>query len=274
MQKELQLFFEKQIEVFEQNFAKICESFDFDAIHDMRVAVKRLRAIMMLAEQLQPGFKSAETDIEIRELFRISGKIRDAQVQKNLLATYSEKSNINFSELATFLISFENKSIKKFNKYIHQNTASFFTGKIAIALPPIFANSEDPKIRSAIELLLQQLMETAGNLKSNQRHDEQLHEIRRKLKQCSYLLSVFEKGDKTLARKSKTLHELEKANDLLGEWHDHVVARALIFRFLSRKNENNFPGFSRYKILLTEINYRKQILYKEIVRFMESELGL
>lgn len=267
-------FFEKQTSAFEENFAKICESFDFDAIHDMRVAVKRLRALMMLAEQLQPGLKSNEAEGELRELFRISGKMRDAQVQQQLLSTYAKNLDINFPEFAVYLGNFEKKSIKKFNHYIRGNTSKFFTEKITGILPVIISNSEDHKIKSSMELLIRQLLVKAGKLKAEQQHDEHLHEIRRKLKQCNYLLSVFEKGDLSFDKMHKIVKELERANDLLGEWHDHVVARAMIFRFLVNKNEENFTGFSRYKHLLTHINERKQILYTEIVRLMETNLGL
>lgn len=267
-------YLEKQLASFDLNFVKVCDSFNSDAIHDMRVSVKRLRALMILAEKLEPSFNSAETEGELKQLFRLSGKMRDAQVQQSLLADYAQNLNISFGEYDLFLRNFEKKSKKKFTSYLKVNTSTDFTGNINQSLAELFNKTESTQIVTAINLLVDELLAKVREMNDDQQHDEHLHEIRRKLKQCNYLLSVFDKNDPDLPRLNETLHVLEKANNLLGEWHDHDVAREFLFNFLSNKNHDDYPGYSRYKLLLEKTGERKHFLHMKIIRLMESEMGI
>lgn len=273
MLKRLLSYLEKQLSAFDNNFVKVCDSFDFDAIHDMRVAVKRLRALMILAEKLEPSFNIAETEGELRQLFKLSGKMRDAQVQQSLLADYAQNLNISFGEYDLWLRNFEKKSIKKFTSYLKVNTSTDFTRNLSQTLSELFNKSENAQIVNAINNLVEDLLAKVREMNEDQQHDEQLHEIRRKLKQCNYLLSVFDKDDPDLPGLNKTLQLLEKANNLLGEWHDHDVAREFLFNFLNNKSTVDYPGYSRYKLLLEKTGERKHFLHMEIIRMMESELG-
>lgn len=273
MLQRLLSYLDKQLVAFDINFVIVCDSFNFDAIHDMRVAVKRMRALMILAEKLQPSFNSAETEGELKQLFRLSGKMRDAQVQQSLLADYAEKLNISFGEYDLYLRNFEKKSIRKFTSYLKVNTSTDFTGNLSQTLTDLFNKTESAQIVTAINLLVDELLAKVREMNDDQQHDEHLHEIRRKLKQCNYLLSVFDKNDPGLPRLNETLQLLEKANNLLGEWHDHDVAREFLFNFLSNKNHDDYPGYSRYKLLLEKTGERKHFLHMEIIGMMEVELG-
>jgi CHAD domain-containing protein len=273
MRQKLLSYFNHQIEAFRENLTKVREESGFDAIHDMRVAIKRLRAVFILAEKLQPGFSGEQTEGELRQLFRLSGKMRDAQVQLALLMDYESSMETAFSQYTTYLRNFERKAVKKFNDYVHLKSETDFIRATELMLPDLILKSDNIRIKSALHTLLEELFTAVESLKTDQQHDEHLHEIRRKLKQCNYLLSVFDTEDDAFPRMNKLLKKLEKANELLGKWHDHVIAIGYLSRFLKSKPTGDSGIFRPYLLLLEQITAEKHMLYLKIMGMMEKPIG-
>ena len=65
MQEKLLRYYSQHCSLFLENFNQALSGFDNEAVHDMRVAVKRLRAINLLLERLFPG-KVAVVESEMK----------------------------------------------------------------------------------------------------------------------------------------------------------------------------------------------------------------
>ena len=274
MQQSLLAFYNHQVDAFRENFTKVREEFGFDAIHDMRVAVKRLRAILILAKKLDPNQNRKYAEGKIKQLFRLSGKMRDAQVQQALLKEYESKMKADFGEYATYLMDLEQKSILKFQNYLYKHSTTDFTVDLGMALPALIVKSDTTRVKSAMDSLIGEFFHNVDLLKAQQQKDENLHEIRRQLKQISYLLSAFDSRDLDYPKLNKKIKMLEKANHLLGKWHDHVVAMTYLSRFLRNKDTGDSGGYNPYPLLMDAISTQKHQLYLKIKEMMNRLEGM
>lgn len=274
MHQRLSNYFGKQCTAFAANFVKVRESFDTDAIHDMRVAVKRIRAVLMLLEKLDPAFDAEKAEGELNRLFKLSGKMRDAQVQQLLIKKYESALDQDFSDFTGYLIRQEKKSIRRFTGYLEEHKVRDYTASFQQTADEIPGKKKGQAIGDAIINLVNELLEKCGNLKSDQVHDENLHEIRRKLKQCNYLLTVFHRDDPALPLLSQTLKLLETANDLLGEWHDHVVGMEVLRKFIKNASKNHAELPGQYPALYEAMKTRRHTLHLDVINMMEKQLGI
>lgn len=273
MQQRLDTFYEAQIDTFRENFEKVREDYGFDALHDMRVAIKRLRALIILCEKIDPGLSTTNTEGKLRQLFRLSGKMRDAQVQQALVSEYGGIMEVDFEEYSIYLLEYERKSIKKFSNFCIHHVANDFTQSISAKVPNIILNIDEKHLKSAFYALFKELLSAVESLNTDQQHDEHLHEIRRKLKQCNYLLSILDGEDEDLPQRNKLLKKLEKANDLLGKWHDHVIALEFLSRFLKNKNTGETGNFKHFLLLMDQFSEEKNNLHLKIMGLLEKPIG-
>lgn len=274
MKNNLQKYLEKQVLQFGANFKQVCRDSDADAVHDMRVAVKRLRALEVLAGKVAQNQIDPEASGELRHLFKLSGRIRDMQVQQQLLDLMAAKLNTSFGELAAYLKNSENKSISKFSDFTGKHFDTDFTGNLVKEIERIFNTAADSDLTSGVKSVVAEIIETVRLMKTDQQHEEYLHEIRRKLKQYNYLLSVYDKQSSDYPELLSTLQHLEKANNLLGEWHDLDVGREILLKFLGNKTVSSFTSYNRYMLLLETIASEKLRLHLAIIELLEKELGI
>lgn len=275
MHKRLETYLAKQCSVFLATYDLTLSSFDHDAIHDLRVAIKRIRTVFMLLEQMFPDqFKTGKAEGDLRELFRLSGRMRDAQVQQQLVSAYAETLNSSFEEYLNYLKNAEEKAISKFTKRLKGYQAEKDLDAKQDRVVTLLASADCDALRKHIILLVNDLLNNVRNIQADAAHDEHLHEIRRKLKQCHYLLSIFKKDDVALLHLHATLETLDKANDLLGDWHDRLVAMETLEQFFKKHKKNKLRGENRYRLFSEKLAEERHLLHMKILWLFESELKI
>jgi CHAD domain-containing protein len=275
MQNRLIDYLSKQCGLFQKNFNLVISDFDEDAIHDMRVAIKRIRAVFLLTERLIPGeFDALAEEGEMRRLFRLSGRMRDAQVQQLLLSTAAQDIGSTFGEYQTYLQTTESKAVKKFKKFLKEYDAEDDLKQKHEKVADLISKSGPEQVRLQIVQFVDELLMTAGKMHSDYEHDENLHEIRRKLKQCHYLLSVFNQRDPDLPQLKTTLKKLDKVNELLGNWHDQLVAMEMLDRFLEEFRKKGEAGENRYLLLRSNLAENRYLLYNKVVSYFTEKLNI
>ncbi|MCB9024422.1 MAG: CHAD domain-containing protein [Lentimicrobiaceae bacterium] len=275
MLKRLETYFLKHHQAFISNYALTINSFDSDAIHDLRVAIKRMRAVYVLLEKIFPEkFAAKEAEGALHELFRLSGRMRDAQVQQKLTATYEQKLNCSFTEYQHYLKIQERKAIRKFLKYLEGYEAETDMALKMEAFKTLMGLTDDETIRLNIINHVDELMHITKSMIDNQDKDENLHEIRRKLKECHYLLAVLKKNDPALPTLEKTLKTLDTTNNLLGEWHDQIVGMDTLGKFMQKKQIEMVIGINRYHLLGEHLAQDRLHLHSDIMRLIEQELKI
>lgn len=275
MQERLLDYFTKHCGLFIRNFNLVLSDFDADAIHDMRVAIKRIRAVFLLLERLYPHkFNPIEEEGRLRELFRLSGRMRDAQVQQQLLAGNALNLGSTFGEYQAFLHDAENKAIKKFKKFISKFDTEKELNQKQEKAGKLISTTDAEQIRIQIIQFVDELFLKARQMRADDEHDESLHEIRRKLKQCHYLLSLFSQDDPDLPKLNTTLKRLDKVNELLGNWHDQMIGMEMLDRFLRKFREKDEAGENRYLLLRENLNENRHLQYKKVLDYFSEKLNI
>src|SRR5258706_755958 len=82
---------EKQLTVFSENFLSLQKEISKDAVHDWRVAVKKLRSYAKLRARLTGKNENKKKPAPTDELFNVMGKYRDLQMSLALFSGIEER---------------------------------------------------------------------------------------------------------------------------------------------------------------------------------------
>ncbi len=218
-------------------------------VHNMRVAARRLLAELDLMQKAFPGQeKNGDYRYSLRNLAGTLGKTRDLDVFLENLEKYSsglpveEKNNL---EVLKFRLL--KKREKTFDELLTQlsnpKTRKFLDG-LQNALKPgakDLTEAKQGKVKpeevrhlagSAIWRSYEEVLAFQPHIKEGQ---PVLHRLRSACKRLRYTLEFFEEA---LGTETKTfITQLTGVQDVIGEWHDHIVARKKIGKLLT-----NHPG--------------------------------
>jgi CHAD domain-containing protein len=200
---------------------KAREEFEADAVHDLRVAMRRCRTMAESLSEVNPDPGWRKLKKASKPLFQNLGRLRDCQVErdwvkriggsgdafrKHLLKALAEKEKRLKIDAAVELGRFERKDWKKLNKKLGDR-AQFF--------PPesvVFQRLAQTRASEAAELF-----ERARKGRSR----VAWHRLRIGLKQLRYTVENF-----LPERYEAWQPEMKSLQDLLGEIHDLDVLRA------------------------------------------------
>ena len=191
---------------------------DPESLHDMRVAVRRLRALLRAGRELVAS-DTAELDERLKELGRILGDVRDLDVllarleaeaaelggrdgkrAESLLAALRTERSCSRSRLLAALRSDEYLALLDDTSRAIDELEPSGSG---VTLDEV-ADRASARLRKAVR----KLPDAPGN--------EELHAVRKKGKRARYAAELA--GQKNLVKRAK------KLQDVLGEHQDAVVA--------------------------------------------------
>ncbi len=219
-----------QRKTFEKCYPKIQDVSDDEAIHDIRVSIKKIRTLLRLLDFIYPG----EWDIRARykpykKIFKRLGLIRDLQVQQKLASYLKHKTTGNIEGYQEYLRENERMARFNVNTWLHQysmpdwhsletdiHSCYFRTGKNQIILK---ANEYiDGKIKQAKKLTVQ-------------KDRISIHLIRRLLKEARYMMDMMSSVLGNKMDYKPLQNNIKPIENYLGEWHDRMVALDYIFQF-------------------------------------------
>jgi CHAD domain-containing protein len=189
------------------------ETGDQDHLHKFRVEVKRLRAMLILADSagnkspLQKAFKP------VRQVFKKAGDIRSAYINLELAKEYKVEDD-------AFVIA-QNKQMEdaanafklKGEKYTDKLKTTHKT--IVDEIKPI----SDTHINQFYSKHLHRINDSLANL----RFDDSLHQCRKWIKILIYNYKLVEPSLQ-LKLNEDYLHDVQSA---IGDWHDNMLAKEL-----------------------------------------------
>ena len=207
----------KQQQIFLHNLAILKEQINPEAIHDLRVAVKKLRSYFRLYVIIcgQADWKTEFSETE--KLFSILGKYRDVEMNYDLVQSYAKENLAAYPSLESYFIANLQIIAGWIRKIIHEydnDEFAGFTEKLNSGLSK-FTNEQ---IQDEIQKIIR------GDLKKATPHfkhlREKTHEARKHLKDIFYWLELCpaEVIYSTPQRK-----KLKKILDGLGDWQDNEV---------------------------------------------------
>ena len=191
---------------------------DADAIHAMRVGVKKLRAFFSLAKQLPDYAFGAGKHLQTARLIQtIGGASRDTYLQEKHLKEYEIKLSWRFS-FAHLLLQHKQATAKE----MLQSTIKYCNLKKLGSLPERFRDATFDMDQTAATTALRTYLQEQQQdiiLPASRAHHTVWHEVRKTTKALYYQLSIMEQVLPASHTETLIAHT-KKAGELLGQWHD------------------------------------------------------
>lgn len=212
------------VEKLDTDYKLSSRHFGREAIHEMRVDIKRLRACLLLVDTILAQNRSEEILPRLKRLFKRAGNVRHYQLEMEITRRHMEDSGLKLDWYYNLLKAEELRHRRRFADLCDDFDLSFVgrgVRKIGRTFDPIANDDTALLIRQHFEQLLRNLQAITLDSKSESAH---FHAVRILSKQTRYVLEVLRKfraGDNHLESLDKHLLGLHQA---LGAWHDFDVA--------------------------------------------------
>jgi len=269
MTKIIRAYYEQHKSVFEFNFLMVLDDFNIEAIHKMRTSTKRLRALFILIEFLSgKNFKAKKQLKKIRALFRFSGRIREIQIEQQLILEYQTQLDQDYSTYLEYLKQREHREIARFLKYLPSHTereSMLKDEKIKMAIDQLKMITIKKPAIDFVKIKENKIRELTSKSHSNHR----IHSNRTHLKQLYYLFEILThliKAEKLLDMTNERIREIEQ---YFGEWHDLVNSPVYMNAFFKTKK---FRGDKKYVALKKVIAGKRIKMRNEIIDCIYPEL--
>lgn len=214
-----------------------------DHLHKFRVQVKKLRAMLILADsagnksQLQKDFKP------VRQVFKKAGDIRNAYINLKLAAEYKVEDDAFVIDQSRQMEDAANAFKLKGEKYLEKLKETYKAVEGGIK----------PISDAYIARFYSEHLHHIGDSLANLRFDDSLHECRSWIKILLYNYKLVAPSLQ-LKINEDYLHDVQAA---IGDWHDNVLAKELF-----KANELKDPA------LLARINRKHTRLENNIKKLV------
>jgi CHAD domain-containing protein len=252
--------------IFEENFNLVLQSFNMEAIHKLRTTTKRLRALFQLMEFLSDEkFKAKKQLKKIRTIFKHAGKIRETQIEQEMLANYEIKLKKSFPSYREYLQQREHREIAAFLKSVPKlsdRTTILDHQKILTATDAI---PEDIKTRT--EYFTNWKIGQLRKLNEKPTSNHRIHKNRTYLKQLYYLYDVICKltgKENILNMPADQLREIEQ---MIGNWHDKINSTRYLNNFFESKHGEKTKDYLQLKL---QIISERKLLREEITLILRD----
>ena len=239
-----------------------------EVIHNFRVHTKKMRALLRLFATSHEESKAPEMSKKVRKIYKLAGKVRDAQLmaqgalkkekEREQLAGYlswlGEARGLAKAELRDF---YSAKTIRKTAKRVRKAKAPSIS---PAALRAFF----DSKLAAIEDLRNKHPLE-----------EEDLHEIRKELKDLSYVAKIIDAGwpgALALVEMKGKLEELEKLTGRAGKFNDQHNALVSLEAYLATQPQDEGAAEVREKWALRKAEKRSKLL-KAIIAFGKKKTG-
>jgi CHAD domain-containing protein len=265
-------YFSHYLEQFRINLGKAMEDYDPEAIHEYRVAVKRIRSIIRAMDRIydDPLFppKMAQP---LRLMFKAGGTIRDDQVQIGLVEDIEKQFDKPFPLIKAYYI-----------KRIEDQRNSFFQKSVDFDYEVLQDISEeiekilDPLDDAHLELMLYQQLHKSMEKLKRKRYDlnepDNLHRFRTRFKENGYIAEMVYQSQYSHKVTKTAYNRMKKFGQELGTWHDHYQLwskTSIIFH--ESKNMDLLSEAFELRKLITPLHDK---LFQEILHLIKRDDSL
>lgn len=225
-------FLKEHLDHLSQHLSLFYESKEAEDIHQLRVNIKKIKALIQFFEHLEPDTNYKKKFQPIRKLFKQAGEIRELQLHLIRLESLQVRDEKNEKKLMAKLEKSINRFLKdkeKWDKYLNR-----FLEKTSKIDHTFEANTLAAYFNSTI-------LKTNNKLRKGE-----FHEARMKIKIILYLKSLFTDQQQNDIRIN--FEFLDQLQEKIGNWHDLQVGQ----------------GFSNTKSQKKEILMELETLEKEM----------
>lgn len=246
-------FLKEQEETFCHTWSMAAKTADMEAIHKLRVSLKRTAALLrMLNFEKKANYRLKKCFKPFRKIFKSAGPVRDFQVQEQLIKQIAQ--NLIVDEILVKKIT-EKKVLCIRNFFLEQKSFHILQAKRNFKLIEhyIISDNENDITRqlTKYEKNLRKMLSIYSNEKSGRFN---LHTARKMIKDMAYLIEMQGEALKT---EDPRFIVYKDTGHTLGIWHD----RAVLYNFLKEINPEETKKISGNIANLTDylINEKKNL---------------
>lgn len=226
-----------------RNFIAARDSYSVDGIHDLRVGIKRWRALMVLLQAILPGFDCGSCRKELNRIFKAAGRVRDCHIQQELIRNSRANRNWVLSEYYNDLKTTELPARERFVRI-----AAGFDPKLLDTVETGIAQATpsartDMMVQNAFRRLQQGMRILLRYDLPGGFPEGDLHAIRIRSKETRYLVEIIQNCLSHRQDLGDLNDRLYGVHQALGVWHDRQVALQRLTQFLDgrRKASGRVP---------------------------------
>ncbi|HPA72731.1 MAG TPA: CHAD domain-containing protein, partial [Spirochaetota bacterium] len=248
----------------DERYAKFCAELancrhtpSLDAVHDLRVSIRRLNAVLVKIEQFTPTVMVNQCARELKLLMKPLGKLRDVHVQVEWIVKTFPKIGPGLNEYLKKLWSKERRLTKKITAMLADYSPSECAALHRDVMLLTVADDEG-KFPAAGRELLDRLfadldaMKGGASARDNAAH---LHAMRIALKKYRYTVEILKPAlGEGAGKLLKRMHALQT---LLGDIHDFDVLIAKTLKF-SREKERTVYETANMKNALRKLRRQRR----------------
>lgn len=229
------------LENLKKNEAAFLSSFSSEAIHDMRVATRRLRAAIKTFNRILPS-KSKKIRVKFQKLFRVLENKRDLDVFSEFISRTLKTDPIVLA-----------KQMDKSQKQIVSILKSKYYEKLIKSIEELKTIPAKQNVlkfsRKGIQKALNKVLKIGSSMDSKA-DDKILHKLRISIKKLRYICEFFEPVFSKSLR--SFIEKTIKIQDILGEYQDAIVGISMLKRY---KSEFSLEEF---KLIKKEYELKKE----------------
>jgi CHAD domain-containing protein len=220
----LRTYVNKRLNEFQTNLDEVVLSLDKEAIHDLRVALKRIFALRKILKSCVRDYNESYAFyfLEVKTIFKYTGIIRDNQLMiENAIKCLNEEEYMEFS-------SVRNEQLQTAKKGLYTYLNSIDLKRVRKDLLKVFGVLDVVRAEYMIKVTQQYTGKNEGRivLQFNTTNCN-YHLIRKWVKEQFYLLQVLNDVFK-INGSYKLINRKKELGKVLGDWHDiRVLERHL-----------------------------------------------
>lgn len=220
---------------FEKEFINTVNTDEKESIHEMRVAIKRVRSILLLLKESKICKRKALKRFRhVYKVFDISGEIREYQIKCELLEIYMLKLNHDYENFRQSIIRMSAISKKRYWSEMRKISLIELSAGTELLKKQIVRSSNRSLNKNIKSFIVKRLVRSCQWLREANFRDY-LHDIRKYLKDIRFVTEQLENITSEIFKSTFTFKDIKKVEDLLGNWHDLDLFLIDINQYKGRK---------------------------------------
>lgn len=217
--RKLQRMLKQRMDDIERHAMQLFSTNDAEVIHQLRVGFKKFRALIRLIAAAPGADKKLEVPEGLKDIYRAAGEVRNLQLYRQAILPFFKDTD-NYPNIVTGEIDHARSQLSHAVKNFKFHKAR---REILCRLPSKLPGK-------ALDKFIEDKTKTIDQLLKKDMQDENLHSIRKALKDISYNIKALKADEEKylpIASK-KSLSALTALMDTLNEYQDHVVHLSLL----------------------------------------------
>ncbi|GEM_PF-1963768 len=251
MAKTLDKLFEKYTGKFEKEFLRAINTEDEEAIHDLRVAIKKMRALFLFMEESK--FARVKQDYphlkKLKKIFQKAGQLREVHIHKNLYQHHRDQLGEDFPGFYKYLEQMEEHSRQEYHQSMPGLSFRRFYQQ-AEALQQALGGISKARLNRKLYTFVKSRVDACYRYMFEPRYEVHLHQIRKYLKHIRFIIGQKVGDVHKMVEDELSFEEIKKVEDMLGEWHDRDEFRKILEEYentLDETGEEEKEILARYQ---------------------------